>query len=453
MIDFLIKSSLCLILLLGIYYFFFEKEKMSFFNRFYLLGSLIISFIIPFVKFELQQDIIENNLLPNAIQTIQGNTIIINQKTNNLSIILWSFYGIITALFAIRFGRNILAFIQKTRTNSLEKFENTTLVLVEEKILPHTFLNYIFINKNDYENRKIEGELFTHELTHVRQKHTLDVLFIEILKTIFWFNPILILYKKAIQLNHEFLADEKVVKSYNNVPFYQSLLLEKASWNSNFYLASNLNFLVTKKRLIMMTKTTSQSRALLKKLAVLPVLAGLIFFSCNKSDAKSQKMEQEVYVNGEKVSKSDMNKPIAELVKSEKKSDEKIIVTTWDVAKDFSAEKTAKDASEAIEVVEVDPKDVPTSPQFPGGMDAFYKFVAKEYKIPEGFKGKDKLILTFVVKADGSLEGIKVIKDLGFGTGEEAVRMMKKSPKWNPGIKDGKPVRVQYHLPIQLDTK
>lgn len=453
MIDFLIKSSLCLIFLLGIYYLFFEKEKMSFFNRFYLLGSLIISFIIPFVKFELQQDIIENNLLPNAIQTIQGNTIIINQKTNNLSIILWSFYGIITALFAIRFGRNILAFIQKTRTNSLEKFENTTLVLVEEKILPHTFLNYIFINKNDYENRKIEGELFTHELTHVRQKHTLDVLFIEILKTIFWFNPLLILYKKAIQLNHEFLADEKVVKSYNNVPFYQSLLLEKASWNSNFYLASNLNFLVTKKRLIMMTKTTSQSRALLKKLAVLPVLAGLIFVSCNKSDAKSQKMEQEVYVNGEKVSKSDMNKPIAELAKSEKKSDEKIIVTTWDIAKDLSAEKTAKEASEAIEVVEVDPKDVPTSPQFPGGMDAFYKFVAKEYKIPEGFKGKDKLILTFVVKADGNLEGIKVIKDLGFGTGEEAVRMMKKSPKWNPGLKDGKPVRVQYHLPILLDIK
>jgi len=128
------------------------------------------------------------------------------------------------------------------------------LILVEEKILPHTFLNYIFINKNDYENRKIEGELFTHELTHVRQKHTLDVLFIEILKTIFWFNPLLIFYKKAIQLNHEFLADEKVVTSYKNVPFYQSLLLEKASWNSNFYLASNLNFLVTKKRLIMMTK-------------------------------------------------------------------------------------------------------------------------------------------------------------------------------------------------------
>ena len=421
MIEFFIKSSLCLILLLGVYNFFLEKEKMSLFNRFYLLGSLVISFLIPLVKFELQQDIIQNNLLPEAIKTIQGNTIIINQKTNNLSIFLWSFYGIITLLFTFRFSKNIYVFFQKIKSNPKKKFENGTLIFVEENILPHTFLNYIFINKNDYENRKIEGELFTHELAHVHQKHTLDVLFIEILKTIFWFNPILIFYKKAIQLNHEFLADEKVVKSYNNVPFYQNLLLEKASWNSNFYLASNLNFLVTKKRLIMMTKTTSQSRALLKKLSVLPVLAGLIFISCSQ-DA------------------------------TEKQSDEKIVASTWEAAKALSSEKTATNGNQAIEAVEVDPKDVPTSPQFPGGMEAFYKFVGKEYKIPKGFSGKAKIILTFVVKADGNLEEIKVIKDAGFGTGEEAIRMMKKSPKWNPGLQDGKPVRVQYHLPIQLES-
>lgn len=421
MIEFFIKSSLCLILLLGVYNFFLEKEKMSLFNRFYLLGSLVISFLIPLVKFELQQDIIQNNLLPEAIKTIQGNTIIINQKTNNLSIFLWSFYGIITLLFTFRFSKNIYVFFQKIKSNPKKKFENGTLIFVEENILPHTFLNYIFINKNDYENRKIEGELFTHELAHVSQKHTLDVLFIEILKTIFWFNPILIFYKKAIQLNHEFLADEKVVKSYNNVPFYQNLLLEKASWNSNFYLASNLNFLVTKKRLIMMTKTTSQSRALLKKLSVSPVLAGLIFISCSQ-DA------------------------------TEKQSDEKIVASTWEAAKALSSEKTATNGNQAIEAVEVDPKDVPTSPQFPGGMEAFYKFVGKEYKIPKGFSGKAKIILTFVVKADGNLEEIKVIKDAGFGTGEEAIRMMKKSPKWNPGLQDGKPVRVQYHLPIQLES-
>jgi hypothetical protein len=154
------------------------------------------------------------------------------------------------------------------------------LILVEEKTLPHTFLSSIFINFEDYNNRNIEDELYTHELVHVNQKHTLDILFIEFLKVIFWFNPLLIFYKKAIQLNHEFLADEEIVKTYNNVPFYQNLLLQKGSGNKTIYLASNMNYSVTKKRLIMMTKSTSQKIAVLKKIAIIPILAGLIYFFC-----------------------------------------------------------------------------------------------------------------------------------------------------------------------------
>lgn len=417
MIDFLIKSSVSLLLLFGIYKLFLEQEKMNIFKRFYLLGSLIFSMVIPFISFETQIEAIKTVNL-NAIEIFQSSPIIVAEKTNYLPIFLWSIYGIITSIFAFRFCKNCYAFFKKIYANQTQKYESATLVLVEEKILPHTFLNYIFINKNGYENRKIEGELFTHELTHVRQKHTLDVLFIEVLKTIFWFNPILIFYKKAIQLNHEFLADENVVKSYNNVPFYQSLLLEKASWNSNFYLASNLNFLVTKKRLIMMTKTTSQSRALLKKIAVLPVLAGLIFISCTKSSSEK---------------------------------DEKIAGRTWENAESVSSEDATTKVSDRAEVEQVDLKDAPSNPEFPGGMEAFGKFIIQEFKIPLGYEGDGKVILSFVVTPEGELDNIRVVKDAGFKTGEEAIRVMKKSPKWKPGFIDGKPVRVQYHLPIQLD--
>jgi N-acetylmuramoyl-L-alanine amidase len=115
---------------------------------------------------------------------------------------------------------------------------------------------------------------------HVNQKHTLDILFVEFLKSIFWFNPLFYFYKKAIQLNHEFLADEKVVFSHHNVSFYQNLLLQKCSTIQTIYLASNLNYSVTKKRLLMMTKSTSNKIALLKKMAIVPILAGLIYFFC-----------------------------------------------------------------------------------------------------------------------------------------------------------------------------
>ena len=406
MIVILIKSTLCLLLLLGVYNLFLEKEKISHFNRFYLLGSIVFSFVIPFLKFDFEIGNFQKAMVPNALQIVQGETISVSNEISIWSTLLWILYGIITSLFLFRFRKNILAISLKIKSNPKEKHQSATLVLVEEKILPHTFLNYIFINKSDFENRNIEQELYTHELTHVRQKHTLDVLFIEFLKTIFWFNPVLIFYKKAIQLNHEFLADEKVVVSYNNVPFYQSLLLEKASWNSNFYLASNLNFLVTKKRLIMMTKTTSQSRALLKKIAVLPVLAGLIFISCSENS----------------------------------KTDE-------------SAKNALHENSNTSQAGGFKPENIPTKAEFPGGMNSFYKFIAKEYKIPKDFSGKGLVVMDFVVNTEGELEDIKVIKDAGFGTGEEVARILKKSPKWNPGLLHGKPIKGQYQLPVQLDTK
>lgn len=290
MTDFLIKSTICLAVFLGFYYLVLEREKMHRFNRFYLLISIIISLAIPFLTFEIIKIIpvvqnIEplNNLITSSIvpeNEIQGNALPIDEKINFIPYVLWSLYGLISFLLLLRFGKNILKLIAKSKSNPNVKYKNANLILVKEETLPYSFLNFIFINFDDYNNTSVEEELYTHELVHVTQKHTLDILFIEFLKVIFWFNPIFIFYKKAIQLNHEFLADEEIVKTYNNVPFYQNLLLQKSNGNQTIYLASNLNYLVTKKRLIMMTKSTSQKLAIFKKIAIVPILAGLIYFFC-----------------------------------------------------------------------------------------------------------------------------------------------------------------------------
>ncbi len=279
MSDFLIKSTISLLVLLAVYYLFLEKEKIHVFNRFYLLFSLVFSMVIPFITIEVIQEIAQPTVNPGNIQILQGNAVIL-EETNYLARGLWSLYAVVTLVLAIRFFSNISTISSKMNSNTAINYKNAKLVLVSEKTVPHTFLNTIFINETEYNNREIEAELYTHELTHVAQKHTLDILFIELLKTVFWFNPIFIFYKKAIQLNHEFLADEKVVISYNNVSFYQSLLLSKASENPTFYLASNLNYLITKKRLLMMTKTTSNSKSIAKKIILIPLLTGLVLFLC-----------------------------------------------------------------------------------------------------------------------------------------------------------------------------
>ena len=290
MIDFLIKSTICLFIFLGFYHLVLEREKMHQFNRFYLLGSIVISLVIPFITFEIINIIaVVENIEPISLNTIptalnenltQESVIHLQESINYTPYILWGFYGLITFILIVRFVINCSKLISKSKSNPIIKYKNANLVLVDEKTLPHTFLNFIYINFQDYNNRNIEDELYTHELVHVNQKHTLDILFIEVLKVIFWFNPIFIFYKKAIQLNHEFLADEEIVKTYNNVPFYQNLLLQKGSNIQTIYLASNLNYLITKKRLIMMTKSTSQTIAVLKKIAIIPILIGLIYFFC-----------------------------------------------------------------------------------------------------------------------------------------------------------------------------
>ena len=311
MIDFLIKSSICLTVLLGFYHLILEQEKMHQFNRFYLLISIIVSFAIPFITFEIIKivpvvqnieplnTVVISSLVPE--NEMQENILPIEENIKFLTYILWSLYGIISFLLLLRFGKNIWKLISKSKSNPIVKYKNANLVLVEEKTLPHTFLNSIYINFEDYNNRNIEDELYAHELVHVSQKHTLDILCIEFLKIVFWFNPLFILYKKAIQLNHEFLADEEIVKTYNNVPFYQNLLLQKSNENQTIYLASNLNYLVTKKRLIMMTKSTSQKIALLKKATIIPVLIGLIYFFCIEIVAQ----EKVINVNSE-IKKSDI---------------------------------------------------------------------------------------------------------------------------------------------------
>ncbi|RTY92515.1 energy transducer TonB [Flavobacterium sp. GT3R68] len=95
---------------------------------------------------------------------------------------------------------------------------------------------------------------------------------------------------------------------------------------------------------------------------------------------------------------------------------------------------------------------IEVKPAFPGGIDKFYKFVGNNYRTPEEEGLKGKVYVTFVVEKDGSLTDIKVIRDIGFGTGKEAIRVLKSSPKWVPGEQNGKKVRVLYSLPITIQS-
>lgn len=562
MIDFIYKSSLSLFVLLVIYHLVLERQKMHKFNRFYLLFSLVFSLVLPFVTIKIAREstVSVQQTYKYLAQNIQiQNQAVVVQSFDYTSLILGCLYVLITLLLIFRFINNLLKIYSKIKNGNRMVYKNASLVLVDEQIAPHTFLSYIFLNKTDYHNQKIEEQLYSHELIHVTQKHTWDVLFIEALKTIFWFNPLFLFYKKAIQLNHEFLADENVVTSFNDVPFYQNLLLLHANTNSISGLTSNLNYSVTKKRFIMMTKTVSKTKVLLSKIVLLLLFSILFFFICiegvgqNSSNSNvingdnfiitnepnsgfivtSRRKEilatkepeimmsiayslQETKVNQpalqnamEKISNYITNNYVspkgidkkeevatikfflnndgtitdiitsskgtvteAEILRILKSSpkflpDESYGKADWkpiDIIMDFwpvKSEEIKKEATPASPPVPaitstdiiVDPID--KKPEFPGGALEFYKFIGKNFKMPaEASKNKiqGKVYIEFMVEKDGSLSEFKIVKDLGYGIGDEVIQALKLSPTWTPGSENGKPVRVLYRLPVTIEN-
>jgi hypothetical protein len=299
MTVYLIKSAACLILLLLVYYAFLEREKMHTFNRYFLLGSLIFSLTIPLIIIEMGAPSISNLQLSNRIDEMTAeldtySTVpapvplekqpVIQEKPSQADIpFLLIGYLLVSSVLLIRLLNNLYTLGVKIRRNTRASFQKATLLLVDDCRIPHSFFSYIFVDKRLYQTGNIDEAIFAHELTHARQKHSLDILFLELLKVAFWFNPVIYFYKRAIQLNHEFLADETVIANSQNVSRYQRLLLKLQSGETDMPLASSIHYSITKKRIMMMTKKSSRLRTACKQLALIPLLAGLVFAFCTKS--------------------------------------------------------------------------------------------------------------------------------------------------------------------------
>lgn len=280
--DFLIESTIALAVFIGLYHLLFERESMHRFKRLYLLSAPLFALALPFITFVIVKPVEAVAMAETpVIETfpLQVASSSATPEAFDGTLIFVGIYLAVTIVLLARLAITLFRFRKIAMSNTRVYDGNTTLVLLNDTILPHTFLNYIFLNKKDYLSNTIEPELVLHEQTHANQWHTLDVLFIELLKAVYWFNPLLYLYSRAIRLNHEFLADESVITK-RDVKSYQNLLLEKASHNSGFAMASHLNYSLTKKRLLMMTKKSSAVVTAVKKLAVLPVIAALLSLLC-----------------------------------------------------------------------------------------------------------------------------------------------------------------------------
>ena len=285
MLIYVLKSAACLAILHLFYKLFLEKENMHVFKRYYLLGSLVFALIVPTIVFTEYIEVapIPYTSIPDTASIDLDTNIPAKPEADILYIapLLWSIYFLGMLFFGIKFLKNLFQVFMRIRRNPKHRKPNFIQVLLREKIPPHTFFRYIFLNKSKFEANKIPTEVLLHEETHARERHSLDVVFIELLQVVFWINPLIYYYKKAIKLNHEFLADRAVLNKDIDAVAYQNTLLSFLSLESakkyQPSLSNAINYPSIKKRFTIMKTKTSKRAIFLRSLLLLPIVASLLF--------------------------------------------------------------------------------------------------------------------------------------------------------------------------------
>lgn len=267
-----IKSAACLAILLLFYKILLEKEHMHVFKRIFLLVAPIISFGIPLITFP------EYTTFSSEGST-SFSTISISETAAEFplfEVLLISGYILGIIFFGSRFVINLRTLLKRAKNNPKVETTGATQVLLREQIIPHTFWSYIYLNREKFVRKEIPKEVMDHEMAHVRQKHTADILFMEILQVFLWFLPLIYLLKKAVKLNHEFLADSAALQKAGNIGLYQQILLSFSS-EEQPDLVNSINYQSIKKRFTVMKKQPSQNAVLVRTIIFLPLLAILLY--------------------------------------------------------------------------------------------------------------------------------------------------------------------------------
>jgi beta-lactamase regulating signal transducer with metallopeptidase domain len=292
MMTFIIKSTVCLLVLYGFYLIFLSHQKILLFNRFYLIFSLVVSLVGPQITIPVKGNFpLNSNFEKLSITTssfIQGEAIVNNSASLfRLQNILIAIFILVSSIQLTRFLINILRIAIKISKNQKVLNESTTYVLVEEETLPYSFFRYIFINKSDFQNGKIERELLLHEEAHCLHYHSVDIIIIELLNVFLWFNPLIWFIKKSILLNHEFYADNSVIKDTDPIS-YQKLLVNIIIRNNSNLLVSNFKYSFIKSRLKMMANSNPLHNIILRKISAISLILILtITVTCRQETIKT----------------------------------------------------------------------------------------------------------------------------------------------------------------------
>jgi TonB family protein len=419
-ITYLLQSASILAVLYSVYWLFLRKDTYFHVNRFYLVSSLMLAMLVPLVDIRLFA-----GQAVSPVIIMLDPVLITSEKIDKLASGHLSWFEIAAVIyftgviiFTLRLIIQLVQLAILVRRNKITHQDGAHLVFVDKGYSPFSFFNLIFIRREYY----IDGKLtpvIAHEKIHIQQNHTIDLLLIEIVTIFQWFNPFAWFLGRSMKNIHEFLADEGVLSKGFQKNEYQTLILNEAMGLQVNNLTNNFNISLIKNRITMMTKTRSASWALIKVAFAFPALLAVLFLftAGTVSSLSAQDTKQQYEKQAQETKATPLEQP----------SEEKPVFIKAEV-----------------------------TPEFPGGIEAMYKYMATNIKYPEEARKKGvqgRVFITFIIETDGSVSHIKILRGIGSGCDEEAVRVVSAMPKWSPGKEKGEAVRVQFNLPVMFSLK
>ena len=439
------KSAIALAVFYMFYRLLLSKETFHRFNRIVLLGTAALSFVLPLCVITLKEVVVVPSMTASS-ETVTGEVAGTAAMVPEVSVPIWpvvfcSIFTLGALAVLIHVVISIIGIRRMIRRGSRQALESgETLIITETDTAPFSWMKYIVLSREDYESGY--SQILTHEKAHIALGHSWDLLFVDMITALQWFNPAIWMLKADLRALHEFEADDAVLKSGADVKEYQYLLIRKAVSKSGYSVANSFNHSTLKARITMMLNKKSSRMSAWKALYVIPLVG--ISLAANAETRVDYQYEDQTSDNTELVEKysTTVDKDTKKSFKEKNLKNGRITVDEEnDVVTMIYYGLDGKEGDELIQNRE---------PRFQGGgMPEFQKWVHDHIRYPEGVTSEGRVDVSFTVSKDGGVTDVKILRGADAKLNEEAIRVVESSGNgWVPAIKDGKKISITMLIPI-----
>ena len=444
MTDFLIYDAKVAVLITVFYMFYrlmLSRETFHRVNRVVLLLTAVASFVLPLCVITMHKTVTLEATPMVTVGDIQVETVAEAPSApwQLLLSVLFIIGMVLTLFHTLSSVLKVWLLIRKSERHPLP--DGTILCVTgNAEVSPFSWMHYIVMNRSDYEEHN--AAILAHERGHIRLRHSWDLLLVDLLTALQWFNPAMWMLRQDLRAIHEYEADGAVLSQGINARQYQYLLITKAVSIGGYSIANGISHSTLKNRITMMLHKKSQRTSLLKLLALLPIVGTALALNAETiTDYRYEEPQKKIIKKGKKnttVKTDTVNELVVVAPPAQPQQVEPVEMP--------NPLKVDQKMDRAFDVVE-------EMPQFPGGSSALLEYLAANIRYPKaaykaGVQGR--VILTFVVEKDGSISGTEVVKSVSPLLDAEAVRVINAMPNWVPGRQNGKVVRVKYTVPVSF---